>query len=161
VPFEIDGIVSSNTTRGHRFLAPDAFEVRRLDDYADKLEKAKGVLDADRRKDIIVNDARNRAMALGLELVEAEGLREEVAGLVEWPVVLVGSFDEAFLDLPDEVIRLTIRANQKCFVLRDPATGRLSNRFVAVSNIIASDGGATIIAGNEKVIRARLSDARF
>ena len=161
VPFEIDGIVSSNTTRGHRFLAPDAFEVRRLDDYADKLEKAKVVLDADRRKDIIVNDARNRAMALGLELVEDEGLLEEVAGLVEWPVVLVGSFDEAFLDLPDEVIRLTIRANQKCFVLRDPATGRLSNRFVAVSNIVASDGGATIIAGNEKVIRARLSDARF
>ena len=161
VPFEIDGIVSSNTTRGHRFLSPDAFEVRRLDDYADKLEKAKVVLDADRRKDIIVNDARNRAMALGLELVEDEGLLEEVAGLVEWPVVLVGSFDEAFLDLPDEVIRLTIRANQKCFVLRDPATGRLSNRFVAVSNIVASDGGATIIAGNEKVIRARLSDARF
>ncbi|MBC2858276.1 glycine--tRNA ligase subunit beta [Stappia sp. 28M-7] len=161
VPFEIDGIVSSNTTRGHRFMAPDAFEVRRLEDYADKLEKAKVVLDADRRKDIIVNDARNRAMALGLELVEDEGLLEEVAGLVEWPVVLVGSFDEAFLELPDEVIRLTIRANQKCFVMRDPATGRLSNRFVAVSNIVASDGGATIIAGNEKVIRARLSDARF
>lgn len=161
VPFEIDGIVSSNTTRGHRFLSPDAFEVRRLEDYADKLEKAKVVLDADRRKDIIVNDARNRAMALGLELVEDEGLLEEVAGLVEWPVVLVGSFDEAFLELPDEVIRLTIRANQKCFVMRDPATGRLSNRFVAVSNIVASDGGATIIAGNEKVIRARLSDARF
>ena len=161
VPFEIDGIVSSNTTRGHRFMAPDAFEVRRLEDYADKLEKAKVVLDADRRKDIIVNDARNRAMALGLELVEDEGLLEEVAGLVEWPVVLVGSFDEAFLELPDEVIRLTIRANQKCFVMRDPATGRLSNRFVAVSNIVASDGGETIIAGNEKVIRARLSDARF
>lgn len=161
IPFEVDGIASSNITRGHRFLAPDAFEVRRLDDYADKLEKAKVVLDADRRKDIIANDARNRAMALGLELVEDEGLLEEVAGLVEWPVVLVGSFEEAFLELPDEVIRLTIRANQKCFVLRDPATGRLSNRFVAVSNIEAADGGATIIAGNEKVIRARLSDARF
>lgn len=161
VPFEVDGVASSNITRGHRFLAPDAFEVRRLEDYADKLEKAKVVLDADRRKDIIANDARNRAMALGLELVEDEGLLEEVAGLVEWPVVLVGSFEEAFLELPDEVIRLTIRANQKCFVLRDPATGRLSNRFVAVSNIEAADGGATIIAGNEKVIRARLSDARF
>jgi glycyl-tRNA synthetase beta chain len=161
IPFEIDGIASSNMTRGHRFLAPDAFEVRRLEDYADKLEKAKVVLDADRRKDIIANDARNRAMALGLELVEDEGLLEEVAGLVEWPVVLVGSFEEAFLELPDEVIRLTIRANQKCFVLRDPATGKLSNRFVAVSNIEAADGGATIIAGNEKVIRARLSDARF
>ncbi|WP_306027139.1 glycine--tRNA ligase subunit beta [Stappia sp. MMSF_3263] len=161
IPFEVDGVASSNITRGHRFLAPDAFEVRRLEDYADKLEKAKVVLDADRRKDIIANDARNRAMALGLELVEDEGLLEEVAGLVEWPVVLVGSFEEAFLELPDEVIRLTIRANQKCFVLRNPATGRLSNRFVAVSNIEAADGGATIIAGNEKVIRARLSDARF
>ncbi|WP_425088356.1 glycine--tRNA ligase subunit beta [Stappia sp.] len=161
IPFEVDGIASSNVTRGHRFLAPDAFEVRRLEDYAEKLEKAKVVLDADRRKDIIAHDARNRAMALGLELVEDEGLLEEVAGLVEWPVVLTGSFDETFLKLPDEVIRLTIRANQKCFVLKDPATGALSNRFVAVSNIEAADGGATIIAGNEKVIRARLSDAWF
>jgi glycyl-tRNA synthetase beta chain len=161
IPFEVDGIASSNVTRGHRFLAPDAFEVRRLEDYADSLEKAKVVLDADRRKDIIAHDARNRAMALGLELVEDEGLLEEVAGLVEWPVVLTGSFDETFLKLPDEVIRLTIRANQKCFVLKDPATGALSNRFVAVSNIEAADGGATIIAGNEKVIRARLSDAWF
>ncbi|WP_029060166.1 glycine--tRNA ligase subunit beta [Stappia stellulata] len=161
IPFEVDGIVSSKFTRGHRFLAPDAFEVRRLEDYADKLEKAKVVLDADRRKDIIAHDARNRAMALGLELVEDEGLLEEVAGLVEWPLVLTGSFDETFLKLPDEVIRLTIRANQKCFVLKDPATGALSNRFVAVSNIKAADGGATIIAGNEKVIRARLSDAWF
>ncbi|MCA1297850.1 glycine--tRNA ligase subunit beta [Stappia indica] len=161
VPFEVDGIRSGNVTRGHRFLAPDAFEVRRLEDYADKLDKAKVVLDADRRKDIIAHDARNRAMALGLELVEDEGLLEEVAGLVEWPVVLVGSFEDAFLELPDEVIRLTIRANQKCFVLRDPATGKLSNRFVAISNIEAVDGGKTVIAGNEKVIRARLSDARF
>jgi len=161
VPFEVDGIVSGKTTRGHRFHAPDAFEVRRLDDYMDKLEKAKVVLDADRRKDIIAHDARDRAMALGLELVEDEGLLEEVAGLVEWPVVLTGSFDETFLQLPDEVIRLTIRANQKCFVLRDPATGALSNRFVAVANIEAPDGGKTIIAGNEKVIRARLSDAWF
>ncbi|WP_417772441.1 glycine--tRNA ligase subunit beta [Stappia sp.] len=161
IDFEIDGIRSGKTTRGHRFHAPDAFEVRRLEDYAEKLEKAKVVLDADRRKDIIAHDARNRAMALGLELVEDEGLLEEVAGLVEWPVVLVGTFEKAFLELPDEVIRLTIRANQKCFVMRDPATGRLTNRFVAVSNIEAPDGGATIIAGNEKVIRARLSDARF
>jgi glycyl-tRNA synthetase beta chain len=161
IDFEIDGIRSGKTTRGHRFHAPDAFEVRRLEDYAEKLEKAKVVLDADRRKDIIAHDARNRAMALGLELVEDEGLLEEVAGLVEWPVVLVGTFEKEFLELPDEVIRLTIRANQKCFVMRDPATGRLTNRFVAVSNIEAPDGGATIIAGNEKVIRARLSDARF
>eukprot|EP00873_Tetraselmis_striata_P022926 jgi/Tetstr1/443190/TSEL_031230.t1 len=138
IPFEVDGIASSNMTRGHRFLAPDAFEVRRLEDYAEKLEKAKVVLDADRRKDII---AMTRATA-------------------RWHSGW-NCFDETFLKLPDEVIRLTIRANQKCFVLKDPATGALSNRFVAVSNIEAADGGATIIAGNEKVIRARLSDAWF
>ena len=161
IAVDIEGVASGNTTRGHRFLAPDTFEVRRFDDYMPKLEKAKVVLDADRRKDIIAHDARDRALALGLELVEDEGLLEEVAGLVEWPVVLVGSFDEAFLEVPDEVIRATIRANQKCFVMKDPATGRLTNRFVLVSNLEATDGGKTIIAGNEKVIRARLSDAKF
>src|SRR5690606_1485524 len=107
----------------------------------------------------------DRAFALGLELVEDEGLLEEVAGLVEWPVVLTGSFDEAFLEIPPEAIRATIRANQKCFVLRRPdAAGkgeRLANRFVLVANIEASDGGAAIVAGNERVIQARLADARF
>lgn len=161
VPFEVDGIKAGNATRGHRFLADEAFEVRRFDDYAPKLEKHKVVLDADRRKDMILHDAKDRALALGLELVEDEGLLEEVAGLVEWPVVLTGNFEEAFLDIPDECIRLTIRANQKCFVLKDPQTGRLANRFVLTSNIEAPDGGKTIVAGNEKVIRARLSDARF
>lgn len=161
VPFEVDGIVSGKTTRGHRFLANEAFNVRRFDDYAPALEKHKVVLDADRRKDIIVHDARDRAFALGLELVEDESLLEEVAGLVEWPVVLTGTFEEAFLDIPDECIRLTIRANQKCFVLKDPKTGNLANRFVLTSNIEAADGGTEIVAGNEKVIRARLSDARF
>ncbi|WP_434053233.1 MAG: glycine--tRNA ligase subunit beta [Roseibium sp.] len=161
VPFEFDGIVSGQTTRGHRFLADESFEVRRFDDYAASLEKHKVVLDADRRKDMILNDAKDRALALGLELVEDPGLLEEVAGLVEWPVVLTGSFDEDFLDIPDECIQLTIRVNQKCFVLKDPATGRLANRFVLVSNIVAEDGGKLIVAGNEKVIRARLSDARF
>ncbi|WP_417676095.1 glycine--tRNA ligase subunit beta [Roseibium sp.] len=161
VPFEVDGIVSGKTTRGHRFLADEAFAVRRFDDYAPALEKHKVVLDADRRKDIIVHDARDRAFALGLELVEDEGLLEEVAGLVEWPVVLTGTFEEAFLEIPDECIRLTIRANQKCFVLKDPKSGKLANRFVLTSNIEASDGGKEIVAGNEKVIRARLSDARF
>ncbi|KND19956.1 glycyl-tRNA synthetase subunit beta [Pannonibacter phragmitetus] len=161
IAFDIDGITAGNTTRGHRFHGNDTFTVRRFDDYMTKLEKQKVILDADRRKDVIVHDARDQAMALGLELVEDEGLLEEVAGLVEWPVVLTGSFDEAFLSIPDECIRLTIRANQKCFVLRNPATGRLANRFVLTSNLIAADGGKTIIAGNEKVIRARLSDARF
>lgn len=161
VPFEFDGIASGQTTRGHRFLADEAFDVRRFDDYATGLEKHKVVLDSDRRKEIILNDAKDRALALGLDLVEDPGLLEEVAGLVEWPVVLTGSFDEAFLEIPDECIQLTIRVNQKCFVLKNPTTGRLANRFVLVSNIQADDGGKLIVAGNEKVIRARLADARF
>ncbi|MEM9633203.1 MAG: glycine--tRNA ligase subunit beta [Pseudomonadota bacterium] len=161
VPFEFDGIVSGQSTRGHRFLADEAFEVRRVDDYATGLEKHKVVLDADRRKEIILNDAKDQALALGLELVEDPGLLEEVAGLVEWPVVLTGTFEEDFLEIPDECIQLTIRVNQKCFVLKDPKTGRLANKFVLVSNILADDGGKLIVAGNEKVIRARLSDARF
>ncbi|WP_299811213.1 glycine--tRNA ligase subunit beta [uncultured Roseibium sp.] len=161
VPFEFDGIQSGKTTRGHRFLANETFAVRRFDDYATGLEKHKVVLDADRRKEIILHDAKDRALALGLDLVEDPGLLEEVAGLVEWPVVLTGSFDEDFLTIPDECIQLTIRVNQKCFVLRNPTTGRLANRFALVSNLVAEDGGKMIVAGNEKVIRARLSDARF
>ena len=161
VPFEIGGIKSGNVTQGHRFLANNAFEVRRFDDYAQSLEKHKVVLDADRRKEMITHDARDRAFALGLDLVEDPGLLEEVAGLVEWPVVLTGTFEDEFLELPDECIRLTIRANQKCFVLKDPATGTLANRFVLISNIETADNGKIIVAGNEKVIRARLSDARF
>jgi glycyl-tRNA synthetase beta chain len=161
VDFEVDGIRSGNVTYGHRFLAPEAITVRRFSDYVAKLEKAKVVLDPARRRDIILHDARDLALAAGLELVEDEGLLAEVAGLVEWPVVLMGAFDPAFLDVPDEVIRATIRANQKCFVLRDPRTGRLANRFILTSNMAATDGGATIVAGNERVIRARLSDAKF
>ncbi|MFS8036900.1 glycine--tRNA ligase subunit beta [Xanthobacter sp. AM11] len=161
VQFEVDGIVSSNVTRGHRFLAPASFTVKRLDDWMAKLEAAKVVADRDRRKDIILNDAKDLALAAGLELVEDEGLLDEVAGLVEWPVVLMGSFEARFLDIPDEVIRATIRANQKCFVLKDPDTGRLANRFLLISNLVASDGGAAIVAGNGRVIRARLSDAKF
>src|SRR5262249_4832820 len=106
-------------------------------------------------------DAKNLAFAQGYELVEDQGLLDEVAGLVEWPVVLMGSFDENFLAIPDEVIRATIRNNQKCFVLRDPATAKLTNKFILVSNIEAADGGHAIIAGNERVIRARLADAKF
>ena len=161
VPFEVDGIVSGNTTYGHRFHAPGAITVKRLDDYVTSLEKAKVVLDADRRKEIILTDARNLAFAQGLDLVEDEGLLEEVAGLVEWPVVLMGAFEERFLDIPGEAIRATIRANQKCFVLRDPATGNLANRFILVSNLVASDGGVAITAGNGRVVRARLSDAAY
>ncbi len=161
VPFEVDGIASGNTTYGHRFHAPGAITVRRFDDYVASLEQAKVVLDADRRKEIILADAKTLAFAQGLELVEDEGLLEEVAGLVEWPVVLMGSFEERFLEIPGEAIRATIRANQKCFVLRDPATGNLANRFLLTSNLMASDGGAAIVAGNERVVRARLSDAAY
>lgn len=161
VPFAVEGIASGNVTRGHRFLAPDEIRVKRFDDYVAALERGKVVLDPARRRDIILHDARDLAFASGLELVEDEGLLAEVAGLVEWPVVLMGRFDEAFLDVPDEVIRATIRANQKCFVLKDPATGRLANRFLLTSNMAATDGGATIVGGNERVIRARLSDAKF
>lgn len=161
VPFEVDGIVSGNLTRGHRFHAPGPITVRRFEDYVASLERAKVVLDADRRKEIIATDARNLAFAAGLELVEDEGLLEEVAGLVEWPVVLLGDFEERFLEIPGEAIRATIRANQKCFVLRDPATGELANRFIPVSNLMASDGGLAITAGNGRVVRARLSDAAY
>jgi glycyl-tRNA synthetase beta chain len=161
VDFEIDGLKAGNETFGHRFMAPGAIKVRRFDDYVPALEKAKVVLDAERRRDIIRHDARDLALAQGLQLVEDEALVDEVAGLVEWPVALLGSFDEAFLDIPPEVIRATIRANQKCFVLRDAATGKLANKFILVANIEASDGGAAIAAGNGRVVRARLSDAKF
>ena len=159
VSFEIDGIAAGDVTWGHRFMAPQPFHVRRFDDYVDALQKAKVVLDADRRKAIILADAKNLAFAQGLTLVEDEGVLEEVAGLVEWPVVLMGEFELAFLDLPAEVIRATIRANQKCFVLRDGG-GKLANKFLLVSNLVAPDGGAAIAAGNGRVVRARLADAR-
>src|SRR5664279_3466867 len=163
VPFEVDGIRSGNVTYGHRFMAPAPITVRRFDDYLTKLEQARVVLDADRRKQMILADAKDRALAAGLELVEDEALLEEVAGLVEWPVVLMGSFDEAFLEIPQEVIRTTIGANQKCFVLQEarsaprvspeasPRTGsgatgkqKISNRFVLVANTEATDGGTAI-----------------
>ncbi len=159
VPFEIGGVKAGDVTFGHRFMAPAPIHVRRFDDYVDALQKAKVVLDAERRKAIIVADAKNLAFAQGLTLVEDEGLLDEVAGLVEWPVVLMGEFEPAFLDLPPEVIRATIRANQKCFVLRD-GDGRLANKFILVSNLVAPDGGAAIAAGNARVVRARLADAR-
>jgi glycyl-tRNA synthetase beta chain len=161
VSFEVDGIRSGDITYGHRFLAPAPIHVRRFDDYVAKLEAAKVVLSTDRRKDIIVNDAKSLAFAQGLELVDDEALLEEVAGLVEWPVVLMGSFEERFLDIPPEVIRATIRANQKCFVLKKSGANALANKFILTSNMIASDHGATIISGNERVVRARLSDAKF
>src|SRR3984957_7698566 len=161
VPFSVGGIAAGNETRGHRFLAPAPFTVRRFADYAQKLDKAKVVLDAERRRDIILTEAKQLAFAQGLELIEDDGLLAEVAGLVEWPVVLIGTFDEKFLRIPQEVIRATIRNNQKCFVLRDAAHAKLVDKFLLVSNLEAEDGGKAIVAGNERVIRARLSDAKF
>jgi glycyl-tRNA synthetase beta chain len=204
VSFAVDGIAAGDVTCGHRFLAPAPFRVKRLDDYMHKLEQAKVVLDPERRKAMILADAKNLAFAQGFELVEDAGLLAEVAGLVEWPVVLMGSFDEKFLSIPPEVIRTTIRNNQKCFVLRSalslplkgeggreapgrgpsasaeggtptrPAApailplagggeekGKLAAKFVLVANTEAADGGNAIVAGNERVIRARLSDAKF
>ncbi|TCU78413.1 glycyl-tRNA synthetase beta chain [Bradyrhizobium sp. R2.2-H] len=161
VKFSVDGIEAGQTTYGHRFLAPAAISVRRFEDYEAKLLDAKVVLDPERRKDAILTDAKQLAFAQGFELVEDQNLLDEVAGLVEWPVVLMGSFEPEFLATPAEVIRATIRNNQKCFVVRDPKTGKLANKFILVANIEATDGGKTIIAGNERVIRARLSDAKF
>src|SRR6185436_18905345 len=161
VKFSIDGIETGQTTFGHRFMAPAAISVRRFEDYEAKLKAAKVVLDPQARKDIILEDAKELAFAQGFELVEDQVLLDEVAGLVEWPVALMGSFDEEYLTIPDEVIRATIRNNQKCFVVRDAKTGKLANKFILTANIEATDGGKTIIAGNERVIRARLSDAKF
>jgi glycyl-tRNA synthetase beta chain len=189
VPFTVDGIAAGNATHGHRFLAPRVIHARHFADYAAKLERAKVVLDPARRREIILTDAKHLAFAQGFELVEDPALLDEVAGLVEWPVVLMGAFDEDFLRLPQEVIRTTIRVNQKCFVVRaQPAPGRaqrlpvsspspqgggergqppgrdetsLVNKFILVANTEAADGGAAIVAGNERVIRARLADAKF
>jgi len=161
VLLDIGGIKAGDETRGHRFMAPAPFKVRHFDDYMARLEKAKVVLDSARRADIIRADAKNLAFAQGFEVVEDEGLLAEVAGLVEWPVTLMGGFDKTFLAIPEEVIRATIRNNQKCFVLRDPQTAKLVNKFILVANEEAADGGKAIVTGNERVIRARLSDAKF
>src|SRR4030081_3732652 len=161
VKFAVDGIEAGQTTYGHRFMAPAPISVRRFEDYQAKLQAAKVVLDPQGRKDIILADAKQLAFAQGFELVEDQVLLDEVAGLVEWPVVLMGSFDKEFLSIPGEVIRSTIRNNQKCFVVSDPKAGKLTNKFILTANIEASDGGKAIVAGNERVIRARLSDAKF
>src|SRR6201985_2900256 len=161
VKFSIDGIEAGQTTYGHRFMAPAPISVRRFEDYEEKLLAAKVVLDPERRKDVILTDAKQLVFAQGFELVEDETLLNEVAGLVEWPVVMMGAFEERFLSIPSEVIRATIRNNMKCFVVSDPKMGKLTNRFVLTANIEASDGGKTIVAGTERVIRARLSDAKF
>ena len=160
VPLTLDGITAGDTTRGHRFMAPDAFAVTNLDDYAAKLKRAKVILDPTERADHIWNEASQMAFASGLELVEDRGLLAEVAGLVEWPVVLLGRIDVQFLGLPPEVLQTSMKEHQKFFSLRDPKTGQITG-FVTVANRETVDGGATILAGNQKVLAARLSDAKF
>ena len=161
VPFEIAGVESGNTTRGHRFHGQTPFAVDSFADYQKKLEAHKVHLDPVARAEQIAMQANELAAKHKLQLVDDVGLLIENAGLTEWPTVLMGHFDEDFLKVPAEVIITSLRTHQKCFALRDPKTGKLANRFLLVSNLIAKDGGAAIVAGNEKVIRARLSDARF
>ncbi|OPB29187.1 glycyl-tRNA synthetase beta chain [Bartonella sp. WD12.1] len=163
VPFSVGSLKSNNLTYGHRFLSDGKpIQIRRFDDYITLLEAHKVILDTERRKNIILADAQNLCFANGLELVEDNALLEEVAGLVEWPVVLMGDFDKTFLNIPPEIIRLTIRANQKCFVTRKQGEKiKLSNHFILISNVLANDGGKEITKGNSKVVRARLSDALY
>lgn len=161
VGLEVGGIKAGATTFGHRFHAPAPIKVRRYEDYAAALQKARVMLTRAERKDTILADARTLCAAQNLELVEDPGLLEEVCGLVEWPVVLMGDMDPAFLSLPAEVIRLTMRSHQKYFAVRDPKTGGLAPKFITVANIEANDGGKAIIAGNRRVLSARLNDAQF
>lgn len=160
VPVEVDGIMSGTTTMGHRFHHSGAVAVKSAATYADDLRAAHVIVDQGERARIIETRANALAAQHGLTLIEDKGLIAENAGLTEWPVPLLGAFDPAFLDVPPEVIQLTLRTNQKYFVLRDGA-GKLANAFVCTANIDAHDGGAAIVAGNGKVLAARLSDARF
>ena len=161
VPFEIAGVKSGNTTRGHRFLSQGPIAVRHFEDYESKLRAAHVILDGAERRETILHDAKQKAFALGLELIDDEGLANEVMGLAEWPVVLIGEIDTAFMDVPGEILQTSMRTHQKYFALRNPKTGKLANRFAVVANMVASDGGEGIIAGNERVLKARLSDAKF
>jgi len=160
VPLEIDGIRAGATTRGHRFMAPEPVSVRDFDDYTNRLRAGRVILDAEDRAERIRHDMTQLAFARGLEPVEDPGLLAEVAGLVEWPVVLMGTIDAGFLDLPPEVLQTSMKAHQKFFSVRNPATGRIE-QFVTVANIEAPDGGAAILAGNDRVLSARLADAKF
>jgi len=162
VPFEIDGITSSDLAEGHRVMGSrQTFRARNFDDYAAGLKANFVVLDAAERKARIIADARQLCFARNLELVEDEGLLDEVAGLAEWPTPILGNMDPAFLDLPPEVIRTSMRTHQRYFAVRDPATGKLAPHFVSVANIEAIDGGGAIAHGNARVLSARLSDAKF
>ena len=159
VDFEVDGIKSGKETRGHRFMAPKSFAVKSFKDYAEKLREAFVILDGEERAAAILKNARKLADKQGLELIEDEALLAENAGLTEWPVVLMGAFDEDFLSVPPEVLATSMKAHQKCFSLKKGDT--LADRFLLVANLKAADGGMAITAGNERVIAARLADAKF
>ena len=166
VPFEFAGIASGNTTKGHRFLSSGEITARRFEDYEAALKKAHVVLDATERAEIISNDLKQKAFALGLEPIEDIGLLAEVSGLAEWPVVLIGTIQDEFMDVPAEILQTSMRTHQKYFSLREPPTsgdkpGKMANRFALVANMLTKDGGKEIVAGNERVLRARLSDAKF
>ncbi len=161
IDLEVEGIKSGNTTVGHRFMAPKALKVGGLEDYEKKLSAAFVMTNAKAREQAILDQAQKLAKKAGLQLVEDAGLLAEAAGLNEWPTVLMGDFDKSFLDVPPEVLITSMKKHQKCFSLRDPKTGKLANKFLLVSNMIATDNGKAIAHGNERVIRARLSDAVF
>jgi glycyl-tRNA synthetase beta chain len=161
VPFEFAGVKSGNTTLGHRFLSEGPLTVRRFEDYAVALQKGHVVLDVEQRKAIIFEGVKSAAFVHGLEMIPDEGLLGEVAGLAEWPVILTGAIEDQFMDVPAEILQTAMRTHQKYFSLRDPKTGKLANRFALVANMIAEDGGKEIVAGNERVLRARLFDAKF
>ncbi|MEL6790675.1 MAG: glycine--tRNA ligase subunit beta [Pseudomonadota bacterium] len=161
VPLSVHRFTAGDTTFGHRMMAPDAIIVRDFENYAGKLKSAKVILNTEERIALIENEARTLCAAQGLELVEDQALLEEVAGLAEWPVVMIGQFDEKFLSLPDEVLTASMRGHQKYFSVHDPKTGRLANRFIVVANIEASDGGSAMRAGYERVLTARLSDGWY
>ncbi len=160
VPLSVDGIEAGATTAGHRFMAPARFAVSGFDDYRAKLKRAFVMLDSAEREAQIWHDATTAAFALGLEVVPDAALLTEVAGLVEWPVVLMGTIGADFLGLPPEVLQTSMREHQKFFSVRNPRTSRIE-RFITVANRETADQGATILAGNQKVLSARLSDAKF
>lgn len=160
IPVQFGPVAAGNVTKGHRFLAPESFAVTGFADYAERLRAAKVILDPAERRDTILTGALALARAEGLTLKDDEGLLAEVAGLVEWPVPLIGSIDDAFMDVPAEVLITSMRAHQKYFSLLK-ADGSLAPRFIVVSNMAATDGGKAIVAGNQRVLRARLSDAKF
>jgi len=161
VPFSFAGISSGLHTRGHRFLSQGKIEAKRFDDYAQKLKAAHVVLEAEERAAIIFEGVKQAAFVHQLEMIPDEGLLAEVSGLAEWPVVYIGTIQNEFMDVPAEILQTSMRTHQKYFSLRDPKTGKMANRFALVANMIAKDGGKEIVAGNDRVLRARLSDAKF